>query len=97
HLYSSATDYPLIYLEQLLWMLVWVAGGALIGAGFYRNPGIGGLMIGVGIVAAGLTGWALGSVDGWGPGQLLHRFFDTGALPLLAAVLAALAVAAALL
>jgi len=95
-LYSSATDYPLIYLEQLLVMLVWVAGGALIGAGFYREAASGGLMIGIGLVAAGITGWALGGVDGWGPGQLMHRFLDLEALPLAVAVLVVLAVAAGL-
>ncbi len=99
HLYSSATDYPRIYLEQLLVMFAWLAGGALIGAGFYRDSGTGGLMVGVGLVAAALVGWVLGSVDGWGPSQLLHRFLDVemAQLPLLVSVFGALAVAAGLL
>ena len=97
HLYSSASDYALIYLEHLLLMLVWVAGGALIGAAFYRDGALGGLMIAVGIVAAGLTGWVLGSAQGWGPGQLLYRLLDADAPPVLLSVLAVLGIVAGLL
>ena len=97
HLYSSTSDYPLIYLEHLLVMLVWMAGGALIGASFYRGGALGGLMIGVGIVAAGLTGWVLGSVQGWGPGQLLQRALESDAPPLFVSVVAVLGIAAGLL
>ena len=78
-------------------MLVWVAGGALIGAAFYRDGALGGLMIAVGIVAAGLTGWVLGSAQGWGPGQLLYRLLDADAPPVLLSVLAVLGIVAGLL
>lgn len=97
HLYTSATDYGRIFLEHGLWMLVWTAGGALIGVGFYRDNALGALTIVIGILAAALTGVAIGSFDGWGPSQLLGRLLGAEPPPLIVSLLGAFTVFAGLL
>lgn len=41
HLFTSATQYHLAFVEFALLFAVWAAAGAMVGAGFYRHPGLG--------------------------------------------------------
>jgi hypothetical protein len=43
HLYDTASNYPLIFLEFLLLFTVWTAAGAFAGAAIYRNGPANGL------------------------------------------------------
>lgn len=49
HLFDAPDQYLLILAEHGLVMLVWVAAGALLGAGFYRGGGLGMLLLPVGL------------------------------------------------
>ena len=55
HLYDTASNYPLVFLEFLLLFTVWTAAGAFAGAAIYRNPANGLFAIPVGIVMIGLA------------------------------------------
>lgn len=60
HLFTSSLDYWLIVIEFTGMLAVWVAGGAMLGAGFYRNPAIGLLLIPVALVMAAVVEAAYG-------------------------------------
>lgn len=53
HLYSTPTDYPLVFLEFLLLFSVWLTAGSFVGAGIYRNPGHGLYVIPLGLLMIG--------------------------------------------
>lgn len=55
HLYTTASDYSLIFLEFLLLFTVWASAGALAGAAVYRNPAYGFVAIPVAVVLVGLA------------------------------------------
>lgn len=55
HLYDTASNYPMVFLEFLLLFTVWVAAGAFAGAAIYRNPANGLFAVPVGIVMIGLA------------------------------------------
>lgn len=61
HLFDSVSQYPMVFAEFGLAFTVWAAGGLLLGAAFYRNPGLGFLMIPVAITALLYLEAALGS------------------------------------
>ena len=65
HLFDVPDQVPIVFAEFLLAFLVWTVIGALVGAGFYRNGGLGLLLIPVGLLLLGVTEYALG--DGFGP------------------------------
>jgi hypothetical protein len=65
HLFDSPDQVHVVFAEFWLVFLVWTVGGALLGAGFYRNGGLGLLLIPVGLLMAGVVEYALG--DGLGP------------------------------
>jgi len=54
HLFDGVDQYPVVLLEFWLVFMVWIAAGALVGAAFYRRPGLGLLLVPVvlAIVAA---------------------------------------------
>ena len=55
HLFTTPTDYPLIFVEFLVIFAVWVSAGALGGAGFYRHPVSGVLIVPVVAVMVGVA------------------------------------------
>ena len=59
HLYDTATNYPLVFVEFLLLFTVWTAAGAFTGAAIYRNPANGLFAIPIGIVMIGMAEAAL--------------------------------------
>jgi hypothetical protein len=59
HLFDTASNYPLVYLEFLLLFAVWVAAGAFVGAAIYRNPANGLFAIPIAIVMIGVAESAL--------------------------------------
>lgn len=60
HLFDAPDQYHLILLEYTLLFGVWLTGGALLGAAFYRRGVIGGAMIPVAVVAVAVTENVLG-------------------------------------
>lgn len=64
HLFDSPAQYHLILLEYTLVLAVWIAGGAMLGAAFYRSALLGMTMIPVGLAAVVLI------EIGTGPGHL---------------------------
>ncbi len=52
HLFTSSLDHWLIIAEFVGVLAVWVVGGAMLGAGFYRNPAIGLALVPVALVMA---------------------------------------------
>lgn len=55
HLYAAPDQYHLILLEHTLLFGAWMAGGALLGAAFYRSGLLGGAMIPLAVVAVAVT------------------------------------------
>ncbi|MEX0789166.1 MAG: hypothetical protein WD178_00150, partial [Actinomycetota bacterium] len=60
HLFNSPTEYGLVFVEFWLAFVVWMIAGALLGASFYRNPGLGFLMLPVALLAVALVEGSLG-------------------------------------
>jgi hypothetical protein len=60
HLFDSPTDFGPIFLQHWLAFLVWMVAGTFLGAGFYRNPGLGFLMLPVALLAVTLIESSLG-------------------------------------
>jgi hypothetical protein len=55
HLFQRPDQYPLVFTEFVLSFVVWTVSGALVGAAFYRNSGLGFLLFPVGLsMAAGI-------------------------------------------
>jgi hypothetical protein len=65
HLFDSPDQFWLVLAEFGLVFLLWTVAGALVGAGFYRNGGLGLLLILVALVMVGVVEYAVG--DGIGP------------------------------
>ncbi len=77
-MFDSFTNYPVIFLDALISLVVWTAAGALIGMGFYRDSvrGVVGVVIamGLGSLLSAATGASTGPLvflaesigDGWG-------------------------------
>lgn len=95
HLYSSATQLHLVFIEHLLVFLVWCVAGAFVGAMFYRSSQLGSYSIPLGLLAVSAAGIAVRGE--WGPlGSVYERVTGGPAdLPLVASILIALASAAA--
>lgn len=98
HLYSSPTDYPLIALEHALVLVVWLAAGALAGAAFYRAAPLGIVAVLAGIAAIVATEVAAGprAIGPFSTPLDDLSVFGGAALPVLVAVVVALACAVAL-
>lgn len=60
HLFAQPTDYWLIVLEFAGILGVWVIGGAMLGAGMYRNPATGFVLIPLAVVMAAAVEAAYG-------------------------------------
>jgi hypothetical protein len=65
HLFAAPDQVPLVFSEFWLVFLVWTLAGLLVGAGFYRNGGLGLLTIPIGLTMLGVVEYAVG--DGIGP------------------------------
>lgn len=63
-LYASPLDLPLVLVQWVLIMTLWVAGGVFMGGAWYRHQLFGSLAIIIGIVFVGISGVAIGSGDG---------------------------------
>jgi hypothetical protein len=73
-LFAGPLDLPMILVQWVLIMTLWVAGGLFIGAAWYRNPAYGAFAIVLGIFFAGISGMAIGGNTGphlWVYQQLL--------------------------
>jgi hypothetical protein len=93
HLFTKATQIPLIFAEYWLTFLIWTAVGAMIGAGFYRSDEIGFLTIPLALIPLALSDVAIGV--GWGPvGFVVRHVLDPLNPPLLVSLAIALAGAA---
>lgn len=96
HIFDSATNYPLIFLESWIVLLIWVIGGAFIAASYYRYDGPGLLAIAPALLISSVTEFAMGA--SWGPtGQFLQWLGDPNDPPLLVTMLVAVAGAAIML
>lgn len=80
HLYATATEYPLIFLESTLVGGSWVVAGSVLGGAFYRNALLGFALIPVALTLVGLVELTAG------PGHI-GPFAASGSLPLLGASL----------
>ncbi len=60
HLFTDPLDYWMIVVEFTGMLSVWVAGGAMLGAAFYRNPAVGLLLVPVALVMAAIVEAAYG-------------------------------------
>jgi hypothetical protein len=60
HLFDTPTDFGPIFVQHWLAFLVWMVAGTFLGAGFYRNPGLGFLMLPVALLAVSLVEGSLG-------------------------------------
>lgn len=78
-LYSGAFDLPMILVQWVLIMTLWVAGGVFMGGAWYRNQAYGSLGIVIGVFFVGLSGMAIGSGDG--PFEWAYRQLFTGTGP----------------
>lgn len=78
-LYASALDLPMVLVQWVLIMVLWVAGGVFLGGAWYRNPAYGSLGIVIGVLFVGLSGMAIGSGDG--PFEWVYRQLFTGTAP----------------
>ena len=78
-LYSSPLDLPMVLLQWVLIMTLWVAGGVFMGGAWYRHPLFGGLAIVIGIFFVGISGVAIGSGDG--PFEWVYRQMFAGDRP----------------
>jgi hypothetical protein len=65
HLFDSPDQVHLVFAEFWLVFLVWTVAGALLGAAFYRNNGLGMVLIPVALAMVGVIEYALG--EGIGP------------------------------
>lgn len=70
-LYAQALDLPVVLVQWVLIMVLWVLGGIFMGATWYRGPIEGTLAIIFGIVLVGLSGMAIGNGDG--PFEWVYR------------------------
>lgn len=61
HLFDSVSQYPMVFAEFWLAFTVWAVGGLLLGAAFYRDNGLGFLMIPVAVAALFLIEGSLGT------------------------------------
>lgn len=61
HLFATPSATGLVMVEYLLLYALWCTAGTLLGAGFYRDPGIGLLLVPVAVALAALAEAALGS------------------------------------
>ena len=96
HLFSSATDYPRIFVESFLLVLGWTTSGFFIAAAYYRYDSQGLLAIAPCIVVIGIMQAAMGS--SWGPAAaLIDRFFDPESPPLLVVIIIGFACVAAIM
>src|SRR5690606_16805862 len=94
--YSSPLDLPMVLLQWVLIMTLWVAGGVFMGGAWYRHPLYGGLAIVIGILVVGISGVVIGSGDG--PLEWAYRQMFTGDRPgAMVAIIAHLALIAILL
>jgi hypothetical protein len=80
HLFTSPGQLPLVFLEFVLLLPVWTVSGALLGAAFARNRGLGALLVPAALVMVTLPEFAAG------PGNLVPPVFGLG--PLMARFLA---------
>ncbi len=62
-LYASATDYPMIAVELVLVVALYLAGGAAVGAAFYRNAVLGFVVLVPALLVVGVVEAALGAVQ----------------------------------
>ncbi|HEX2148838.1 MAG TPA: hypothetical protein VHI31_01495 [Actinomycetota bacterium] len=60
HLFESPTEFGLVFVEFWLAFAVWIVAGTFLGAGFYRNPGLGFLLLPVALLAVTLIESSLG-------------------------------------
>ena len=60
HLFESPTQFGVVFLEFWLAFVVWIVAGTFLGAGFYRNPGLGFLLLPVALLAVTLIESSLG-------------------------------------
>ena len=65
HLYTSADQYHLIFVQYFTAGLVWMAGGAMLGAAFYRSNLLGAAMIPIAILLALTIEGASGALFGF--------------------------------
>ncbi len=73
-LYASPLDLPAVAVQWIAIMTLWVAGGVMIGAAWYRNPAFGAMGIPIALFFAGLSTMATGGDSGphlWVYQQLL--------------------------
>jgi hypothetical protein len=90
HLYASADDVPLIFVESWLQFPVWLGVGAFIAVARYRFDAAGLLTIAPALLPIALVDIAVDSYTG--PADaLFDRFVDPASLPLLASVALCLA------
>lgn len=95
-IFASATDYPLIFLEAWIVMLIWCAAGLFIAASWYANNEEGLAAIIPALLIATIVEFSLGA--SWGPiGGLVRRLFDPDQPPLAITIAAGLLGLAALL
>ncbi len=82
HIFSSATDYPLIFLESWINLALWTAGGLFIAASYYRYDSSGLIAIVPSLLIASFVALFLGS--SWGPAsRVLDNLFDVENPPVL--------------
>lgn len=73
-LFDSASQLHLIFVQSWLLVGLWTAGGLLMSIAWYRDQGLGALLIPFAVFLAGISGIAL-SAD-WGPfGAVYERLF----------------------
>jgi hypothetical protein len=63
-LFASGTDVPMLLLQKALVVWLFLLGGLLIGTAWYRNTGLGALMIPVGLLAVAFSGISVSGEPG---------------------------------
>jgi len=81
HLFTSAGQIPLIFIQYWLEFLVWLAVGAFVTAAWYRFDANGLLTIALLAIPIGLTGIVLGSTSWGAVGLIVDWFGDEPASP----------------
>ncbi|MEX0762113.1 MAG: hypothetical protein WD208_10005 [Dehalococcoidia bacterium] len=78
HLFTSPGELHLVLIEYWLRFLVWGAAGALLGAAFYRDGGLGGIVIPPVILLMAVAEMALSPADWWPFGSVPPFMEDLG-------------------
>lgn len=76
HLFETPTQFGLVFLEFWLAFVVWMVAGTFLGASFYRNPGLGFLLLAAALALVSLIEGSLGGNATVSALPPLLSFFD---------------------